>query len=91
MSESVRFPCAIVVPNGLRALDVDVDPLVVAAQLRELVDHLLRHLAPAARADELALERFDLLDPVRDRLVHRRRELHCASFHRRRPLSVLRH
>src|SRR5207248_2899592 len=60
-------------PEGtlaLRALDVDVDPLVVAAELSELVDHLLRHLAPLARADELVLERLYLLDPVRDCLGH---------------------
>ena len=35
------------------ALDVDVDPLAVAGQLREGVDHLLRHLELAAEGAEL--------------------------------------
>src|SRR5437764_11275328 len=50
------------------ALDVDVDPLVIAAQFGELVDHLLGDLAPPARSDDLILERVDALDPVTARL-----------------------
>lgn len=38
------------------ALLIDVDPLLVAGRLRELVDPLLRHLDPVADAD-LGLER----------------------------------
>ena len=61
VSESVRLPWATVVPNGLsrlRPLDVDVDPLVVARDLGELVDVLLGDLDPVGgaelRADQLA-------------------------------------
>src|SRR5687767_5649441 len=37
-----------------RPLDVDVDPLVVARELREAVDHVLRHLDRLAPRPELA-------------------------------------
>src|SRR5207302_10931585 len=69
---------------GLRALDVDVDPLVVAAEFGELVDHLLRDLAPAARADELTLQRADLIDAVGDGLGNAGAELHRVPFLERR-------
>src|SRR3954468_24196339 len=40
---------------GLGPLDIDVDPLVVAGEVGEGVDHLLGHFAPLARANRLAL------------------------------------
>ena len=46
------------------AFDVDVDPLVVAGELRELVDHLLGDLAPLPRPDLLADERAQPLDSL---------------------------
>ena len=52
---------------ALGALDVDVDPLVVAGQLGELVDHVLRHLdlgapqAPNVVAD-LGAQRVDVVE-----------------------------
>ena len=53
---------------GLGALDVDVDPLVVAGELGELVDVLLGDRAPLARADRLPDEPADLVYAVnRDR------------------------
>ena len=47
---------------ALGALDVDVDPLVVARDLGELVDVLLGHLDPIARADRLADQLAELVD-----------------------------
>jgi hypothetical protein len=38
----------------LRALDIDMDPLVVAGRLREGVDALLGDVDPLARVDFLA-------------------------------------
>ena len=49
---------------GLRPLNVDVDPLVIAGYLGELVDELLGHLAPVAGADRLAYELSQLVDSV---------------------------
>ena len=57
---------------GLRALDVDVDPLVVAGQLGEPVDVLLGDLAPVARADGLADQGLKLLDSVHGLHCHGR-------------------
>src|SRR5215217_4639540 len=53
---------------GLGTLDIDVDPLVVAGELGELVDVRLGDLAPLARADHLPDEPADLIYAVdRDR------------------------
>jgi hypothetical protein len=49
----------------LGALDIDMDPLMVAAQIGEGVDVLLADLAPLARPDLLAEQRlqpFNSLD-----------------------------
>src|SRR6516225_6496436 len=64
------------------ALDVDMDPLVVTAQLGELVDHLLGDLPPLAGAYDLILERPEIVDPVRDGIGHARGERHLLSFSR---------
>src|SRR3954468_14813470 len=56
---------------GLRPLDVHVYPLVVARDLGERVDQLLRDLAPLARAHFLPDERLQLVDPVRGDQCHR--------------------
>ena len=55
-SDSVRKPCAMVVPNGpgRRAHRVDVDPLAVAGRLGEAVDARLVDRDPVADADLLA-------------------------------------
>ena len=51
---------------ALRTLDVDVDPLVIARQLGEAVDHVLRDLdrvAPAAEGvADLGLEFRDVVE-----------------------------
>ena len=49
---------------GLRALDVHVDPLVVAGDLGEAVDHLLVDRAPVAGADRLPDQVLEFLDAV---------------------------
>ena len=64
---------------GLRALDVDVDPLVIAGQIRELVDHRLCHLVPLARPHELTHERAHVVDAMGDRLGDARVERHVPS------------
>jgi hypothetical protein len=54
-------------PEGallLGALDVDVDPLVVAGEIRVGVDVLLRDLLPVGRADGLALQGLEPLDAL---------------------------
>jgi len=59
-----------------------VDPLVVAGQLREGVDVLLGDRPPLGRADRLALEPLQLLDPVDlDRRRHRREQYPGACVH----------
>jgi hypothetical protein len=65
---------------ALRTLGVDVDPLIIAAQLGEPIDHLLGHLPPRARPYHLILERLDVLDPVGDGLGHARANSHFASL-----------
>src|SRR5207245_7267234 len=57
-------------------LHVHVDPLVIADQVGELADRLLRHLVPLAGAHDLVLERLHVVDAVRDRLGHARAERH---------------
>ncbi len=62
-SDSVRNPCAIVVFDGSSAAartGIDVDPLMIAGRVGELVDARLRHLEPVADGDLLA-------DPVAER------------------------
>src|SRR5204862_5385045 len=54
----------------LGALHVHVDPLVVPGQAREVVDVLLRDLAPLPRADLLPYEVLRLLDAVHGDLCH---------------------
>ena len=49
---------------GLGALHVHVDPLVVARDLGEAVDHLLGDRAPVARADRLAGQALQFIDAV---------------------------
>ena len=46
----------------LRALDVDVDPLVVAGHVGERVDVLLGHLVPVGGAERLALGGLELFE-----------------------------
>ncbi|HEY1457843.1 MAG TPA: hypothetical protein VGF15_04930 [Solirubrobacteraceae bacterium] len=61
ISERVRFAVGDRRPEGtlgLGALDVGVDPLVIAGQIGELVDHLLCDLAPLARAHDLIGQRL---------------------------------
>ncbi len=60
---------------GLRPLDVDVDPLVVAGELGEQVDVLLGDLAPLARADLLCRSAPSRRRCRRPRPVPRRRSL----------------
>ena len=55
---------------GLGALDVDVDPLVVAAQAGEGIDVILGDLAPGAGADLAAEKLLEPLDSVRGCLRH---------------------
>src|SRR5215813_1043112 len=51
----------------LGPLDVDVDPLVVASRVGELVDLLLRHLVPAAVTKVLTGPGLQLVDAADDR------------------------
>ena len=46
----------------LRAVDVDVDPLVVAGHVGERVDVLLGHLVPVGGAEDLALGGLELFE-----------------------------
>ena len=55
-----------------RALGIDVDPLVVAAHVRELVDQRLRDGAPRALADALAAHALEIGDAGEDRSLHHR-------------------
>ena len=56
-------------PNGRRQpLDVDVDPLVVAGGVRELVDPVLVDLQPLAGAEVLADRGGDLVDVLSERM-----------------------
>src|SRR5262249_37010780 len=55
----------------LGALDVDVDPLVVAGELGEGVDVRLRDSAPLARADLLPEQRLHPLDSLHLYRSHR--------------------
>ena len=57
---------------ALGPLDVDVDPLVVARDLGELVDVRLGHLDPVAGADRLADQLAELVDPGDRQRRHRR-------------------
>ena len=60
----MRYPCAIVPPNGvcLRALDVDVDALVVAGDVGEGVDVGLGHFVTVGGAEGLALGGLELIE-----------------------------
>ena len=48
-------------------LDIDVNPLTIASELREIVDHLLRHLDRFAPLAKLfagkRINRFDVVEP----------------------------
>src|SRR4051794_22565437 len=70
---------------GLRALDVDVDPLVVAGELGERVDYVLGDSAPVARANGLTLKLTKPLDSVRARNSHGRRGYSMSLIPRKLP------
>ncbi|CAB4926376.1 unannotated protein [freshwater metagenome] len=54
-----------------RTLDIDVDPLTIASELREVIDHLLRHLDRFAPLAELfAGKRINRIDVVEPDLGH---------------------
>src|SRR4051794_8496995 len=81
---------------GLGALDVHVDPLVVAGGVGEGVDPLLGHLEPVAGAQLLALQRGQLGDgrgggPRRCGHAFSSRDAYCArrSGFRILPVAVL--
>jgi hypothetical protein len=61
----------------LRPLDVDVDPVVVAGDVGELVDRLLGHEVPVRDPDLLALVGFEVVQPVHGQ--HEIRVLHSAD------------
>ena len=64
--------------SGLGPLDVDVDPLVVAGGLGELVDLLLGDLHVVAVAEVLADERAQLVDAVDRACSHVRQHVSTA-------------
>src|SRR6185503_20312660 len=64
---------------ALRPLDVDVDPLVVAREIRELVDHVLRHFDGLAPPAELVADlRLEACDVVEANVFHGSILLHAA-------------
>src|SRR3954451_22728160 len=70
---------------GLGALDVDMDPLIVAGEIGERVDHLLGHLTPVGRADGPTLKLPKALDSVCSRDSHGERGYSMSLIPRKLP------
>src|ERR1017187_3743239 len=65
--DSVRYPCATVLPNGPARLGVHVDPLMVAGRVGEGVDAFLGDLEPARAAEIRARLCLELVQAIHDR------------------------
>jgi hypothetical protein len=66
----------------LGARHVDVNPLMIAGEIGEPVDHLLRHLTPRTRAHHLILQLPQIVDPTDHSLGNARFDSQLVPFHR---------